>query len=122
MLTIKNTKVYNLPDAIIVSGYPTRFGEPEDRNNLTLDDVKIPNRVYSLGSAKQGSGPYHDFIKGFGFKPYKKVFKISIKTIRFYKERIYHLTTEKILFKKIVKEYTEKEYWELKGECKYVDN
>lgn len=59
-------------------------------------------------------GPYHDFIKGFGFRPYKKVFKISIKTIRFYEEGIYHSTTEKTLFKKIVKEYTEKEYWETK--------
>lgn len=63
MLTIKNTKVYNLPDAIVVSGYPTRFGEPEDRTNLTLDDVVIPNRVYNLGSAKQGSG-HDNFLSG----------------------------------------------------------
>lgn len=63
MLTIKNTKVYNLPDAIVVSGYPTRFGEPEDRSNLTLEDIEIPNRVYNLGSAKQGSG-HDNFLSG----------------------------------------------------------
>lgn len=63
MLTIKNTKVYNLPDAIVVSGYPTRFGEPEDRSDLTLDDVVVPNRVYNLGSAKQGSG-HDNFLSG----------------------------------------------------------
>jgi len=102
-LPIVRNKLPTLGKGEILSEFP--ISEP-------AKDFKIIKKLF-IGICFEG-GPYHDFIKGFRFKPYKKVFKISFKTERFYKEGIYHSITEKILFKKIIKEYTEKEYWEIK--------
>ena len=75
-------------------------------------DIKITRKLF-CGFAWEG-GPYHDFIKGFGFSPYTKYFKISLKTIHSTKTGCVNIVYEKVFIKIKLEEHDEHNYWKIK--------
>ena len=75
-------------------------------------DIKITRKLF-CGFAWEG-GPYHDIIKGFGFNPYTKYFKISLKTINSTKTGCVNIVYEKVFIKIKIEEHNEDEYWKIK--------
>jgi hypothetical protein len=68
MTEIKNLKVYGLEESIIRSGYPHRYGEPDDLvlNECHIEDYimdESKKRADSLSGCKAGSG-HDNFLKG----------------------------------------------------------
>lgn len=60
MLTIKNTKVFGLEDAIKSSGFAMTTGEPDRKEPLNQKDY---DRAFNLGANPSGSG-HPNFLKG----------------------------------------------------------
>lgn len=63
MLEIKNTRIYGFKESCVKSGYPMRYGEPDNLELDILDDKKNEKRADKLGSVKAGSG-HDNFLKG----------------------------------------------------------
>ena len=64
---------------------------------MSAEETTTEKKLF-FGFCREG-GYYHDFVHGFGYRPLKVYFKISIITLTGPKKSLYKMQTEKVFVK-----------------------